>query len=86
MFVIPSRLRNRNTSIGMKRTPKEHNQAVETEEHGRCAVDGQIRPLALGLDAQIGPALLESRFQAPAFHERAHDLLGGLRLIGRKGP
>lgn len=84
VFVIPGCLRERDVSIGMKRAPKERDQAVETEEHGRRAVNGQVRPLALGLDPQMGPALLESRFQAPAFHERAHDPLRSLRLVRRK--
>ena len=84
VFVIPGRLRNRNAFIRMKRVRKEDDQAVETKEHGRGAVDGQIGPLALGFDPQVSSALLESRFQAPAFHEGLYDLLGSLRLRGGK--
>ncbi len=84
VFAIPGSLSDRNASIGMKRAPEERKQAVEAEEHGRGAVNGKVGPLALGFDPQAGPALLESRFQAPAFHESAHDLLGGLRLVGGK--
>jgi hypothetical protein len=83
MFVIPGRLRNRKASIGVKRVPKEDNQTVETEEHGRAALNGQIGPLALGFDPQVGAALLERRFQAPAFHERAHNLLRRQCLVRR---
>src|SRR5260221_6735005 len=84
VFVIPGRLSKRNASLGMKRAPKEHDQAVEAEEHGRRAVNGKVRPLALGLDPRMGSALLESGFQTPAFHERPHDLLSRLRLVRRK--
>src|SRR6266851_4152142 len=84
VFVIPGCLCKRHLPIGMKRVPKESNQAVEAEEHGCCAVNSQIGPLALGLDPQMGPALLKSRFQTPAVHTCAHDLLGGLRLVRRK--
>ena len=64
--------------------PKEGDQAVETEEHGRCAVDGKVGPLALRFDPQVSSALLKSGFQTPAFHERLHDLLRRQRLVRRK--
>src|SRR5260221_9439641 len=83
-FVIPGCLRNRDTSIRVKRVPEEGHQAVKAEEHGRCAVNGKVGPLALCFDPQVSSALLESRFQAPAFHKAAYDLLGGLRLVGGK--
>jgi len=82
VLVIPGRLSDRHASIGMKRAPKEHNQAVEAEERRRRAVNGKVGPLTLRFDPQVGPALLKRRFQAPAFHESAHDQLGGLRLVG----
>jgi|SRR5215469_6152232 len=81
VFVIPGRLRDRDTSIRVKRVPKERDLAVEAEEHRRRAINGKVGPLTLDLDPQIGPALLVSRFQAPTFHEGTHDLLSGLRLI-----
>ncbi len=64
--------------------PEEGHQAVKAEEHGRCAVNGKVGPLALRFDPQVSSALLESRFQAPAFHKAAYDLLGGLCLVGGK--
>ncbi len=66
------------------RAPSEGDQAVETKEQGRAAVNGQVKPLALRFDPQVGPALLESRFQTPAFHERPHDFLRRQRLVRRK--
>src|SRR5258708_12693950 len=68
----------------MKSAAKENDQAVETEEHRRSAVNGQGRPLALGLNPQMGPALLESCFQTPTFHKGSHDLLRDLRWVRRK--
>jgi hypothetical protein len=59
VFVIPGCLSERDTSLGMKRVPKEGDQAVETEKHGRGAVNGQIRPLALGFDAPKSPAFFK---------------------------
>ena len=84
VFVILGCLRERDASLRMKRAPKEHDQTVETEEHGRRAVNGQVRPLALGLNQEMGPALLESCFQTPTFHKGSHDLLRDLRWVRRK--
>ena len=84
VFVIPGRLRDGDTSLGMKRPPKEGDQAVETKKQGCRAVNGQIRPLALCFDAQVSPALLKGRLQTPPVHKRAHDLLGSQSLVRRK--
>lgn len=61
-FVIPGGLCDRHASLGMERVPKESNQAVKAEEHGRCAVDSKVGPLALGFDSQVGSALLKGGF------------------------
>lgn len=84
VFVIPGCLRKRDASIGMKCAPKECDQAVETEKHGRRAVNGQVRPLALGFDPQMSPAFLKGGLQTPAVHEGSHDQLGCQPLVGRK--
>ncbi len=57
--MIPSSLRDRNVPIWMKRLSKESHQAVEAKEHRRHALDGAIRPLALGFDAQQCPTFLK---------------------------
>jgi hypothetical protein len=53
VFVIPGCLRDRDPSLGMKRAPKECDQAVKAKKQGRRAVNGQIRPLALRFDPQV---------------------------------
>src|SRR5436190_17558236 len=68
----------------MEGLSKESNQAVETEEHGCSAVNGQIRPLALGFDSQLRPAFLQGDPQTPALHKVSHDLLRCLSWVSRK--
>ena len=48
---------------------------------GRRAADGQLGPLALGLDAEVPSHLLEGHFHLPAQHEPGDDL----RRCGRPG-
>src|SRR5918996_419232 len=46
---------------------------VEPEQTGRGALDGPVRPLPLRFEAQMGPTLLEGRFNGPALNELLYD-------------
>ena len=50
----------------------------EEPEQGRCrAQNRQVRPLALGFDAEMSARLLKGDFQRPAQDKAFHDLWGG---------
>ena len=56
----------------------------ETQQDGRGAGDGQVRPLALGLHAQMGPDLMEGDFQLPAQDKPFQDLVPRVNYSCRK--
>src|SRR5215216_2434171 len=70
----------------MQRMSQQGHHRVETEETWRSTLDGAIRPLALGFETQMGPALLEGRFNGPAFDEALHhrpwSIVGAGREVG----
>src|SRR6266699_1088782 len=84
VLAIPGRLSDRNLPIRVQRLPKEGHQTVEAKEQRSRTLNGSIRPLALGFDAQMGAPFLKGDFQTPALHEVAHDLLCRLGRIGGK--
>lgn len=43
---------------------------------------GEVRPLALGLDAEMGTGLLERDLQLPTLDEPAHDLIRRAMEVG----
>ena len=51
---------------------QQRHHRVETEQTGRGALDGAIRPLPLRFETQMGPALLEGGFNGPAFNKLLH--------------
>ena len=66
LFVIPGSLLERKLSIWRERLPKEGHETVETKEQRCRALNGQIRPLALGFQAYMSATFLEGGFQTPA--------------------
>src|SRR6266404_3790783 len=82
LLAIPDHLSDRNAAIRMQCLPKEGHEAVEAKEQRSRALKSSIRPVALGLDAQLSSAFLKSGFQTPALHEIPDDLfycLGRIR-------
>ena len=51
LFVIPGSLFERNLSLWRECLPKEGYETIETKEKRCRALNGQIRPLTLGLQA-----------------------------------
>ena len=66
LLAIPGRLSDRHLPIRVQCLPKECDEAVEAKEQRSGALNGQIRPLSLGLQAYMRVAFLEGRFQTPA--------------------
>jgi hypothetical protein len=62
--------------------PCKGHQAVEAQQEWSRPLNGEVGPLSLRFDAQMGAALLKSGFQRPPMHERADDGLSRKRLIG----
>src|SRR6266705_5111460 len=84
VLAIPRCLSDRNVPIRVQRQPKECREAVAAKEQRRRAFDGSIRPLALGLDAQMSTTFLKGDFQTPALHKIADDLFCRLGGVGGK--
>jgi len=81
-LVIPSRLLDLQAARPLHLDSRQGHQAVQAEQERSTPLNGQIGPLALGFDAQMGTALLKGGFQRPAMHKRRHDRFGRERLIG----
>ena len=65
---------------------EERHQGEETEQRRGGAGDRTIRPLPLGLDAQVRPHLVEGHFELPAEDEPGEDLQGiGLHVGTEQG-
>src|SRR5262249_28556593 len=76
LFVLPGSLLEGKRSLWSQRMPKAGPQAVAPQEQGRRALTGQIRPLALRLEAQLRPAFLARGFPTPALQEVTNDRFG----------
>jgi hypothetical protein len=63
---VPSRPLDWSLPIGMQRMNQPRHHGVETDQTRRGMLDGTIRPLALGVEAQMGMTLLEGRIHGPA--------------------
>jgi hypothetical protein len=72
-FGVPSRPVNGYLAIGMQRMTQQCHDGVAAEQTGCGALHGTVRPLALGFEAEMGPALLEGRFNGPVFDDLLHD-------------
>jgi len=81
---IPSGLRPRDLSIGMKGISHEHHDAEQTKAGWGCALNGVVTPLPLGFNAQVSPCLFKGDFMGPAFDIIGDDGGSGLMDIGGK--
>lgn len=66
LFVIPSRLCDRNVPVWMQCLAKEHHETVKAKQQRGRALNRQVRPLPLGLNAQLSAAFLKGALQTPA--------------------
>jgi hypothetical protein len=64
IFGVPSRPLDWNFPVGIQRLGQQRHHGVEPQQTGRRALYGTIRPLPLGLEAQMGAAFLEGRFNS----------------------
>ena len=57
-----------------RRMGQQRHQREQPQQRRRRPPDGQLRPLALGLDAEVAADLFLGHFHLPAQHEPAQDL------------
>ena len=50
----------------------------QAEQNGAGASNGQVGPLPLGFEADMGADLLEGHFDLPALDKPSQNLIGGL--------
>src|SRR3954452_9921647 len=81
-FVIPGRAHNRPACLRAELCGEQGHEGEQPEQARGRACDGQVGPLALGLNAQMRPGLLERGLHLPALHEPAQDLVRILVGIG----
>ena len=55
---------------------QEGDGGEQREQARGGASDGEVRPLPLGFDAEVGTGLLEGDLQLPALDEPTQDLFG----------
>ena len=55
---------------------QESDEREQPEQAWRCAGDGEVGPLALGLDTEMRPGLLKGHLHLPAPDEPTQDLFG----------
>jgi hypothetical protein len=70
VLAIPGRLSDRDLPIRMQRPSKERHEAVEAKEQRSRAKSGQVRPLALRLDARNGPDPPHTKIAGSGFGPR----------------
>src|SRR5512141_3194288 len=68
-----------------ERMSSESNPGKEAQQKGCRASNSQVRPLALGLNAQVGTSFLEGHFKRPAHDEPLQDLAGGGSWVSAQG-
>src|SRR2546421_9270787 len=81
-FAIPSRLTNGKGVFPQQLLRKNGHERKECQQGGSGAQNGQIRPLALGLDAQMSTNLVKGDFNCPAQDKPLDDLESLCLLIG----
>ena len=81
-FAIPGRLTNGKGVLTQELMSKNGHQRKECQQGGGGAQDRQIRPLALGLDAQMSTNLVKGDFHCPAQDKPLDDLESLCLLIG----
>ena len=81
-LAVPGGLPNRDLAVLGMRIGQQSHQREQTQQGRRGAKDGPIRPLALGLHAEMIPDFVEGDFQLPAHHEPFQDLLRFFVQVG----
>jgi hypothetical protein len=72
---VPGGLADRGGGPGQRSVCLEGHQGEQAQQGRRGPQDGTLRPLALGLDAQMGAHFVERHFDLPATDEPGEDLL-----------
>ena len=71
---MPSTLSHRQATVQIQAMSQQRHQRIQAQQTRRGPFNRQVRPLTLGLKAQVGTALFEGRLNAPALDETRHDI------------
>src|SRR3954447_24327860 len=82
LLAIPSSRRDHQTRLEAEPGGQERDQGEQPEQTRRRTGNGQVRPLALGLDAEVVTDVPEGDFHLPALDEPGQDLQ---RIAGEVG-
>src|SRR3954467_12718243 len=82
LLAIPSSRRDHQTRLEAEPGGQERDQGEQPEQTRRRTGNGQVRPLALGLDAEVVTHVPEGDFHLPALDEPGQDLQ---RIAGEVG-
>src|SRR4051794_22216425 len=84
LLAIPSSRRDRQTLLEAEPGGQERDQGEQSKQAGRGAGDGQVRPLALGLNAEVVTHVPEGDFHLPALDEPGQDLIRSGGEVGEE--
>src|SRR3954468_16353727 len=82
LLAVPSRGGDLQARAVVEAGGEQRHDREQPEQAGRRARDRLVRPLALGLDAEMVPHLAEGDLQLPTLDEPADDLQGILAHVG----
>ena len=80
--MVPGAGRDLNPGTTVEARRQQGDDREQPEQAWRGAGDGLVRPLPLGLDAEVVTHLAEGDFDLPALDEPADDLQRLLRQVG----
>jgi len=83
-FAIPGSLTNRKGLLTQQLLRKNGHKRKESQQGRSRARNRQIRPLALGLDAQMSTHLMKGDFNRPTQDKPLHNLDRLCMLIGTR--
>src|SRR3954471_13138922 len=82
LLAIPGGGRDLQAGVAAEAVGKQGHDGEQAEQAGRGTGDGLVRPLPLGLDAEVVADLSEGDLQLPALREPADDLQRLLCQVG----
>lgn len=73
-FVVPSSLTNRQRASSDRVVSQQRHQREQVQQGGLSACNSLIRPLPLGLNAQVSSHFSKGDFELPTHHKSFHHL------------
>ena len=74
-FGIPGTRSYRQATVQIQVMSQQRHQRIQAQQTWRGSFSRQVRPLTLGLKAQVSTTFLERGLDAPALDETRHDII-----------